>query len=522
MADDAPSTATQTQTNSADQYDHAITLLDTTVAAPEQLGSLGDSVASPASASRRDSDASLRTRWNKTRLREELARRKYAKFQGGRYNGNECPIESSDTEESRRDSVEGKHGKRDYAMAQIGRLRDRIPFKAKKRPKARVGEEYEVDILYENQRGWFIFGIPLYSSKSLLNFDPSPWQTSAFKESPVDITNAQVPDPSWAWVWKNWYVDMSHDVDEEGWEYSFAFRHGFSWHGTHPFFRSFARRRRWLRKRVKIHPYTPEDGQGSMTEGHILNLDYFTIHPARRECSRESSLNRAMMHRFSLPSSFQPEGEDDKTDEDISSIRALMEALKNATVDRKKLEAIYSFLENGGEELHYLGESINEMLSLLIYPISRAQLLENLKRAYDDVDGGRSLRSDDRSKTDANMRRKSNLQSAIQAIESTSDQFNYSSNAKLISRDDQEVIQSEEGPEARDCQSRLLEVESINPVSNQDDDGHRNITDSEVKDIPLDKDVGEESEIAHSSSGSQEENEVPMASDRKGKERAKT
>src|ERR1700753_615986 len=72
-----------------------------------------------------------------------------------------------------------------------------------------------IDILYENQRGTFLCGLPFFSSASLLNFDPPPWVTETHAPSAVDITNAQVPDPSWEWDWKTWYVDMSRDVDEE-------------------------------------------------------------------------------------------------------------------------------------------------------------------------------------------------------------------------------------------------------------------------------------------------------------------
>jgi len=90
----------------------------------------------------------------------------------------------------------------------------------RKSPKQKK-EIAEIDVLYENQRGWvtsslhwafielmgvcvgdraFVCGIPLFSSRGLLNFDPAPWQNGLFRDSAVSIVNAQLPDPSWAWV----------------------------------------------------------------------------------------------------------------------------------------------------------------------------------------------------------------------------------------------------------------------------------------------------------------------------------
>jgi hypothetical protein len=102
-----------------------------------------------------------------------------------------------------------------------------------------------IDVLYENQRGWFVFGIPLFSSKALWNFriDPAPWVDAQCKPSAVNITNAQVPDPSWAWDWKSWYVDMSLDVDEEGWQYSLLFKGSSCMALTHALFPGLTARR---------------------------------------------------------------------------------------------------------------------------------------------------------------------------------------------------------------------------------------------------------------------------------------
>ncbi|CAG8458571.1 hypothetical protein RhiirA5_405733 [Rhizophagus irregularis] len=109
---------------------------------------------------------------------------------------------------------------------------------------------YAYDILYENQRGLFVFGLPKFSSKALNQIDPHTWTDKNQKYSPMDIHNYQLPDPTWEWVHKEWMIDMSGDIDEEGWEYALNF-HNSSWHGCYQPFRSFVRRRRWIRLRCK-------------------------------------------------------------------------------------------------------------------------------------------------------------------------------------------------------------------------------------------------------------------------------
>lgn len=207
---------------------------------------------------------------------------------------------------------------------------------------ATPSEAAHIDVLYENQRGWFIFGIPLFSSKALWNLriDQSAWVDGRFKPSPVNITNAQVPDPSWVWEWKSWYVDMSHDVDEEGWQYSFWFR-GAAWHGNHPWFHSFVRRRRWLRKRVKqkLPPKTKENRERLFGEtfsiGTTLARTLASANPPSSEESKEPSL-----------------------DEEVRDIPTLMRKLKKAAIDREKIVLINKFIEEGGEELFYLAERV--------------------------------------------------------------------------------------------------------------------------------------------------------------------
>ncbi|KAI4262295.1 MAG: hypothetical protein L6R42_002523 [Xanthoria sp. 1 TBL-2021] len=379
MAASGIETLSSSQTNQADQYDHPINLVDSTKPKVDK----GYSEALPES-----SGASLTRRWTRGTLRKELAQRKYARWQQDRSNleedaepadphGNQAAGDESKFSSER---AQGKEGQKKGLSKKI-----QAKSEQEKPPKQHENQDSAIDILYENQRGWFLFGMPLYSANSLLNLDPAAWQTSTFHDSPVNITNAQVPDPSWEWAWKTWYVDMSHDVDEEGWEYSFSFQSRFAWHGSHPWFHSFARRRRWLRKRVKVRSSRITEGKGGLKDSHRLNADYFTIHGAKRDRSPNSSAERASANRSSF---MGYDGQDSDSEEDlhdIPNLLTLLAVLKKATVDREKIVAVRTFLAQGGEELHYLSENMDEIMGLLIYQTSRQQLYRHISEALDNA-----------------------------------------------------------------------------------------------------------------------------------------
>ena len=305
----------------------------------------------------------------------------------------------------------------------------------KKHHKKHAHEIYEVDILYENQRGWFVCGIPLYSHSSLLNFDPSPWVSKDFKDSPVNITNAQVPDPTWEWEWKSWYVDMSYDVDEEGWQYSFSFSPKFSWHGTHPWFHSFVRRRRWLRKRVRRHHGVlgPDVKPSSMSQAHILTSDYFTIHP-KRDRSRSTERDRASYMSVTTAGTAEPE----ILLEEITNIPALISALKNASIDREKLSLVRLFVSQGGDELAYLKDSIPEIMSFLVFQNSKRQLLSYLKKAGEEAEQHRQEKhkeTDQPEGADEKVRA-DNLIAAVEAAEQQINGLEYWSDRQHVLRTD--------------------------------------------------------------------------------------
>lgn len=400
------------RTDPAVNYDHAIVLVDTTKVKHDREGNTNDTSGS-VPLSRTASGAPLSRRWTKGTLREELARRKYSKWQEERTRDGEELADSSDG--AAETSIEARDSTRN--RGRTGRLRDKIPIRSKKQDiKSKENDDTFIDILYENQRGSFFCGIPLYSGKSLLNFDPSPWQTSTFKDSPVNITNAQLPDPSWGWAWRTWYVDMSYDVDEEGWQYSFTFSPRYAWHGSHPWFHSFVRRRRWLRKRIKIHRKTSRNA-ANIEDAHLLNADYFTIHASRNR-SRDSSAERTTNNRSSFLSNARSESDSEQDTNDVSDILKLMAILKGARVDREKIRAVKAFLDQGGDDLFYLADKMENIMNFFIYQASRQQMQSNLLQALENVKHQQETTSGNTDKADEALARKaSNLVEAVHAAD---------------------------------------------------------------------------------------------------------
>ena len=402
----------RSQTDGIQAYDHAINLVDTT----KPTASFDDEGSSPIS--RSDSGTLLSRQWTKGGLQKQLAQRKYAKYQERKDDNPESlPESGDDSGGTEAQTSQESEPRRDSGRP--GRLRDRLAFKKKSKAKSREKADTFIDVLYENQRGSFFCGIPLYSSNSLLNFDPSPWQTANFKDSAVNITNFQLPDPSWIWDWKTWYVDMSHDVDEEGWEYSLSFSSVYSWHGTHPFLYSFVRRRRWLRRRVRIHPHNADGKKGGMKNAHLLNEDYFTIHAAKRSGSRDSSAERSTINQSSLVPEIKGDDEADEDLGEISDVSALMAALRRSRVDREKIAAIKTFVEQGGDELFYLAEKMPEIMAMFVHQTSCRQLQSFLLQALDEAtkmnSKGKDKEESDSNDINARNNKTDNLLKAINA-----------------------------------------------------------------------------------------------------------
>jgi hypothetical protein len=362
-------------------------------------------------------------------VRDQVNRQKYRRYQQHRYSdGPALPDdENAPAQQEGQEATPIQKGYLERGKARAKRALNR------KRTLGRGEEEDSViDILYENQRGAFFFGVPMFSSSSLLNFDPRPWQNAAFRTSASDIRNAQVPDPSWIWDWKSWYVDMSRDVDEEGWEYSFSFQKGVAWHGNHPWFHSFVRRRRWLRKRIR-----KDTSHKTKERGHELTADYFTIHPT---ILRGPSPNGSLTYSAMRARGFQNE-DVNVQDADIADIGTLILMLRKSAVDREKLVAVRKFVNQGGDELFYLSDRMSDIMSLFIYQSSRRQLLAELIQHFDSSNARKEslsghMHSDEESKKqhEIAVKQANNLSRAVEAADEQVKRLEYWSDIKSMAR----------------------------------------------------------------------------------------
>ena len=446
-------------TSPTDPYDHAIGLVDSTKPKDEIVDN-GDAASDSILVSNSSEGSQLHQQWTRPHLRKEIARRKYAKWQE-EAEEEAVPRTSVETSNDNPEDDEApKKAVKQGTWGTQGRLRDKVPFRHKKnKTKASAKDTTFIDVLYENQRGSFLCGVPLYSAKSLLNFDPSGWQTSTFQDSPVNITNAQVPDPSWAWDWRTWYVDMSRDVDEEGWEYSFSFSPKFAWHGNHPWFHSFCRRRRWLRKRMKIHGRLNDKREDRNVRGeHKLNADYFTIHAPIRDRSRSTSGDRSATRRSSTMAGFEVVTDDVEGIDDIPDVVTLMAAIKRARVDREKIGAVKQFLSQGGDELFYLAENISSIMNDFVYQTSREHLQSCLLQFLDVAIKTRDANEDDgdsSEKQEVRTRKVNNLLKAVDAAGVSASDQGYLTKLKARAAGEEEASTGQPSEPAAAAGSRL-------------------------------------------------------------------
>lgn len=422
-------------------YDHEIRLVDHTKpkspeghARTQSDGLQSTSTRASDSSSRRHSDVPLYKHTTPLHIREELIRRKFSRYQdrhedqasyGGQQEGAgpEAGAEAPGDEAQYGESEEGGR------TAQNG-----IP----KSPTSSAGVESVIDILYENQRGGFLCGIPLFSSRALGGLDHAPWTNSAHKPSATDITNAQVPDPSWEWAWKEWHVNHQEGLDDDGWEYSFAFGKKISWHGPQ-WWNSYVRRRAWTRKRVKKHT------SYQASQARMLTPEYFTIHAAERpSSSRATSIGASAMNRTSYGSLVPREVEENIVVEDIKDIASLMEVLRFARIDREKMEAVENFTAHGGDDLYYLQEYMHEIMRMFIFQASRRLLLTHLLKIFADASEEQKKAGEEEEIDPAKKRRLEYLEEAVKHADEEVKKLEFWSDVKDMAEKGQTIGAADE------------------------------------------------------------------------------
>ncbi|KAM0555015.1 hypothetical protein ACHAPJ_006363 [Fusarium lateritium] len=245
-----------------------------------------------------------------------------------------------------------------------------------KTKKPHIERETAIDILYENERGGFLCGVALFSAQALGGLDPPAWTNGYHKASPSSIHNAQVPDPTWEWAWSEWRVNHQEGVDENGWEYSFHFSKKFSWHKG-KWWNSFVRRRAWTRKRIRKRP------EDVPSDPHMLNADYFTVQPASHKSHKShASVTSSRLSRSSMSQMSAVDG--DEKPSDIDNVQDLMVALRQARIDREKLDAVDNYMEHA-TDLENLQHEMHEIMSLFVFQQSRRILLSRLMEIHDEA-----------------------------------------------------------------------------------------------------------------------------------------
>lgn len=284
-------------------------------------------------------------------------------------------------------------------------------------PRGRSSPETAIDVLYENQRGGLLCGIPLFSPKALGQLDPPAWTNVAHKPSPTNIHTAQVPDPSWEWVWPEWRINRDEGVDADGWEYSFMFNKKFSWHPP-KWYNSYVRRRAWVRMRAQRHP------EGVVSDPHMLNTEYFTVSRPSVDSMRTGSKAGSSRHsRMSMSTSSAVASEKPA----IEDIEILMAVLSRARIDREKIEAVQNFLEHGEEELAHLQHKMHDIMAIFVFQASRRVLISKLNEAFEQTQ--RELKEHD---TGRLQRRFNNLKAAIRHADEECQRLEYWSDIRRI------------------------------------------------------------------------------------------
>jgi len=184
--------------------------------------------------------------------------------------------------------------------------------------------------------------------------DPPAWCDRNRKKVNTDIQNYPLPDPTWEWCDSEWLVDMSCDVDPNGWQYAFRFR-GHTWRGHSKLFHSFVRRRRWIRlRRKKLNLL--RDFEESLSSPGSFSSGSQPTSPTSMQSSFSQSSDTASLEPISL---FQENSE-------------LAQQLSFSRVDREKIALVQSVVEQ--RMVPFSADEVEDILNCLEFDSSRDRL----------------------------------------------------------------------------------------------------------------------------------------------------
>jgi hypothetical protein len=189
MASARSSTSTPVLADSANPV-HRISLLDTTK--PPEVDET-DTV-SESGTSLRDTPTRLSKRLTiQNELREKRNKWKYGRYTAEREAGRTRTLEEhenveAEEPEASRDAQSFKHGKGHLSRGKQKVVDKYASLRGRRAARLVIDADSEIDVLYENQRGWFLFGHPLFSSNALWQIDVKAWTDSKGGQSSVNIT----------------------------------------------------------------------------------------------------------------------------------------------------------------------------------------------------------------------------------------------------------------------------------------------------------------------------------------------
>lgn len=188
-----------------------------------------------------------------------------------------------------------------------------------------------------------------------------------------------------------------------------------------------------------------KDKEGSLEAAHHLNTDYFTIHSRQRDRSPASASNpEAALARPASYTSFQSIKEELAEPDEIKDIPSLMRALKLANIDREKVDYVKQFIQDGGDEIHYLPENMSEIMSALVFQNSRRQILEHLKDSAEKAQKHRDEHdAEERPEGEAEKRRIDNLLKAADAADQQIHGLEYWSDRKHVLQTEDDLTEGE-------------------------------------------------------------------------------